>query len=174
MKIRELCLKYGTDKDRYGDFYDFYLGRLKVERFHLLEIGVQTGNSLRMWEEAFPLATITGVDIAPLQTYDNFRVETVTKDIKDYIPILRPTVIVDDGSHIADDIVTAFHSLWKFLMPGGWYIIEDLAVQESDNEAMQLINDMVYDIAHLMHSFVSELHVHPNIVFMKKVADAKD
>mmetsp|Transcript_7245 Transcript_7245/g.7487 ORF Transcript_7245/g.7487 Transcript_7245/m.7487 type:complete len:240 (+) Transcript_7245:486-1205(+) len=41
------------------------------------------------------------------------------------------TVIVDDGGHGTDNIITTFNILWPNLAPGGLYFIEDLQIQRA-------------------------------------------
>jgi hypothetical protein len=38
-----------------------------------------------------------------------------------------PTIFIDDGSHQADHIITTFERAFPFLLPGGLYVVEDLA-----------------------------------------------
>jgi hypothetical protein len=35
-------------------------------------------------------------------------------------------IIIDDGSHVGEHILTSFKILWSTVKPGGYYIIEDL------------------------------------------------
>ena len=57
----------------YTDIYDYYLSHLRDSEFNLLEIGVKTGSSLRMWADYFTNATIIGIDIDPhTKKYENY------------------------------------------------------------------------------------------------------
>jgi hypothetical protein len=49
----------------YLPIYEDLLGFLRSRRFVLLELGVWKGHSLMMWRDAFPGATIVGVDCGP-------------------------------------------------------------------------------------------------------------
>lgn len=101
----------------------------------LLEIGVQNGGSLQIWKDYLPPGSeIHGIDIDPacqaLEFGDGIQfhpgsatdlnfIGTVFKDV-------RFDAILDDGSHMQADIVSAFLNLFKKLKPGGVYIVEDL------------------------------------------------
>lgn len=96
----------------------------------LLEIGVQTGRSLRMWANAFPEAEIVGLDVkSAWETIPerNVRVvlghqtdEELLKTLGDF------DIIVDDGSHITSHQQKSFDILFPKLNNGGFYVIEDL------------------------------------------------
>ena len=70
--LDEIALQYeggahptiDTDKSTHGytGFYDEILGHLREQPCTILDIGVNTGGSIRMWEEGFPLAKIIGID----------------------------------------------------------------------------------------------------------------
>lgn len=55
-----------TDKGKHGylDIYENYFQSVRYSKFNLLEIGVWSGSSLRLYEEYFPKAIITGIDKA--------------------------------------------------------------------------------------------------------------
>src|ERR1700712_2107712 len=62
--------RWGTDKSALGHnflvFYEKFLNGLRNRgNLRVLEIGVYSGASLRMWEEYFPNAVIVGLDINP-------------------------------------------------------------------------------------------------------------
>jgi len=39
-------------------------------------------------------------------------------------------IIIDDGSHVFDDVVVTINNLWKNLKPGGIYIVEDVSANQ--------------------------------------------
>ena len=57
--------KYDTDKvpNNYLHVYDRVFESLFDRK--LLELGVRTGGSLRLWRDYFPHGTITGLDVEP-------------------------------------------------------------------------------------------------------------
>lgn len=143
--LDELGLEQGTDKaSRRGEdlqghdylrHYEHFLAGLRGEQFDLMEIGVLGGASIRMWLDYFPHCRILGVDIT--ETCKSYESERVRIDIgrHDDIAFIRnvaannaPMVIVDDGSHIWAHQIDLFETLFPSVLPGGWYICEDLQV----------------------------------------------
>ena len=70
--LQQIGLKYRTDKalhvnygKSYLDIYETYFKDIRNEKLNVLEIGVKTGNSTRVWEEYFPNSNVFGLDIDP-------------------------------------------------------------------------------------------------------------
>lgn len=120
----------GAIKHSYTDIYARYLEPLRHKSIRLLEIGVACGSSLKMWSKYLgPSSTIVGVDIRQecaslCQNYDNIKI-VIADAASTTIP--GPfDVIVDDGSHVSEDIVKTWNRLWPALNSGGYYIVEDM------------------------------------------------
>lgn len=121
----------GTDKQSnhaYGDSYDAILDREAVKL--MLEIGVADGSSLLAWHDAFPNATVVGMDIHPAAKWDG---EFHIGDQQSYADCMRAAagrqfdVIVEDATHqLGHTLLTLFH-LWPSVKPGGMYIVEEWA-----------------------------------------------
>ncbi|MCW3028961.1 MAG: hypothetical protein JWN81_2172 [Solirubrobacterales bacterium] len=119
----------------YLPIYEQLLGPLRKEAFTLLELGVWGGHSLQMWRDAFPRATIVGVDLAPPELALGPRVHVIQGDQADAALMRRvrdelaPTgfdVIVDDASHIGITTARSLQVLYeRHLRAGGIYVIED-------------------------------------------------
>lgn len=141
--LSELAVRYGTDKGAdhwYTPQYHHRFESFRDEPITLLEIGVGGyddpnlgGGSLQMWRDYFPSATIVGLDIYPKTLDFGPRVHIEYGDITDrrVIAHLAETygpfdVIVDDGSHLCDDVIAAWAYLWEHVSDGGWYCVEDL------------------------------------------------
>lgn len=141
--LTDLGERYGTDKvhdHHYTPHYHQRFAEFRNMEITLLEIGVggygdptAGGASLRMWRDYFGKATIVGVDIEPKTLDLGDRVYVEQGDISDRRVIDRLAerygpfdIIIDDGSHRYDDIVTAWAYLWEHLRMGGWYVVEDL------------------------------------------------
>jgi hypothetical protein len=115
--------------------YEQLLAPLREHPFSLLELGVWKGDSLEMWRDAFPLATIVGVDLAPPDIDLGPRVHIVPGDQTDadLLGQVRAdhapdgfAVIIDDASHIGSLSAGSLKALYdEHLRPGGLYIIED-------------------------------------------------
>jgi 23S rRNA U2552 (ribose-2'-O)-methylase RlmE/FtsJ len=132
--LEELFALYGTDKNTvhsYGPLYAQLFTPLRHSTTSVLEIGIQSGGSLRAWRDYFPNATVYGVDIDPSCMFVEERIETVVADQGDYngllLPLLNKTfdIVIDDGSHKLTDQVLSFFYLWPTVRMGGLYCIED-------------------------------------------------
>ena len=75
--LDELALLYGTDKSsldhNYTETYDRLFHSLRNAQITLLEIGVSSGASLKMWLDYFPLAHIVGFDIEEVLEFESDR-----------------------------------------------------------------------------------------------------
>lgn len=132
-----------TDKfsvHRYDIPYEREFRLWRDRHLKLLEIGVGGyadpqcgGESLKVWRDYFPSASIVGLDIYPKrldfgprvaichgsQTNDSILIHLA----KVYGPF---DIVIDDGSHIQSDVMQTFRDLFPLLAPGGIYVIEDL------------------------------------------------
>lgn len=94
------------------------------------EIGVETGESLRMWQALFPAGDIAGVDISKDSVWPKGTHRIVAGQDDSRLPeLVGPrNLIVDDASHIGHLTRTTFDLLWQCISPGGYYVIEDWMV----------------------------------------------
>ncbi|MCF5673561.1 class I SAM-dependent methyltransferase [Pseudomonas syringae] len=127
-----------SDKwDIYLSEYERLFNRLRLEPVSVLEIGVQNGGSVEIWNKYFPNATsIIGCDINPQcdqLTYSSDKIAIIIGDIKDvhtrsaiYAISTTLDIIIDDGSHTSSDIIEAFGCLFPCLKQGGIFVAEDL------------------------------------------------
>lgn len=136
----------GTDKSSlrwdYLRHYQELLRDWRDREFNLIEIGVAGGNSLLSWRTYFSRAAIVGIDIvedARRCAAERIHIEIGSQAdpafLKDVARKYPPSIVVDDGSHQADHIMTSFQTLFPLLAAGGWYIIEDLKITGSLNKA---------------------------------------
>jgi hypothetical protein len=143
--LTRLAEMHGTDKfggHRYTQHYHKHFKELRDQPVRLLEIGIggydkpdQGGASLRMWRDYFPQGNISGLDFYPkpgvasdrIKTYHGSQCSPVT-----IAQILADTeggefdIIIDDGSHRSEDVITSFRMLFQHVAPNGWYIVEDV------------------------------------------------
>ena len=125
----------GVKPAKYLVTYQEYLGPLRGKAFVILELGIWNGDSLEMWRDAFPLATVVGVDLNPPKIDLGPNVHLVTGDQSDSDLLSRVradyapdgfTVIIDDASHLGVLSARSLQSLYEHhLQDGGLYIIED-------------------------------------------------
>lgn len=141
--LTRLAIRHGSDKwgmHFYTPVYHRVLAHLRDRPIRLLEIGVGGfdsitigGASLAMWAEYFPLARITGIDIAEKDLALDPRI-TVLRGSQDDAGFLRRVVaehgpfdvIIDDGSHMPHHVFASFDTLFPTLVDGGLYFIEDI------------------------------------------------
>lgn len=130
--------------------YERMLRHLRDESFTLIEIGVLSGASLRMWADYFPKAKIIGVDIgegARQYAQGRIQIEIGSQDDRQFMEHLarthEPLVVIDDGSHRADHQIHSFEFVFPFLKPGGCYIIEDTLAPHGPHRAVMLGNSKI-------------------------------
>ena len=145
-ELCELSRSYGCDKggrhliagDTCHEYTIAYHERWKDRRAsvrRLLEVGVNHGASLRMWQDYFPNAEIIGLDIDPRTMFQEGRIRTFLCDQSNAASLYKVMnqlgddkfdIIIDDGSHEpASQILTA-QVLMPYLKKDGEYYIEDV------------------------------------------------
>jgi len=167
--LKEIAIKYSfakgkrvTDKDKNGyiDIYEKYFSEFRNKENNILEIGVWSGASLKIWSEYFENSHVMGLDI-PHELYPAsifpYRDEATqrklisfinnaslflgdqgdTTNLQQMINFLEETtkknkfdIIIDDGSHFQYDIMNSFGFLFPHLNSGGLYIVEDICSVE--------------------------------------------
>jgi len=119
----------------YFPIYERHLSEWRNKTSFILEIGVNKGGSLQMWSRFFgPLATIVGIDIDPsckdhesVGIYVRIGDQSDLKFLEGVITEFgMPDIVLDDGSHRMDHILSTFKYLYPKLSKNGLYIIEDL------------------------------------------------
>jgi trans-aconitate methyltransferase len=132
MKISEILATYDTDKivgHHYGDAYDkLFRAFDRNAKLNILEVGTQKGGSLCAWQEYFPNARITGVDIVDVvkPEYRREGIRYIVSDIKDWKTDETFDIVIDDGSHFADDVSYAIDYFKDKLNSGGLMVVEDI------------------------------------------------
>ncbi len=133
---------YGSDKSighYYTKDYMTHFKAFKYKRIKLLEIGVGGydnpnlgGESLRMWKKYFPFGLIFSIDIFDKSLLQENRVKIFKGSQRDNFfltevinEIGEPDLIIDDGSHINEDVIETFELLFPKLKDGGIYVVED-------------------------------------------------
>ena len=197
--LKQIAKKYKTTKKMMGyiNIYEKYLHELKNKKLNILEIGVESGESLRMFSEYFKNSNIIGLDIVD-KNYNIKRTDIFCGDQTDHNILSKIIkkyksldIIVDDGSHKNDDIKNSFNYLFPKLNFGGLYIIEDLQTSYISNwggDGVNLNNEetvmnFIRSLADRMHyqdidnpfykkhkfdGLIEYVHIYRNIAFIKK------
>lgn len=139
-----LALKHGTDKGSqptgrltpkgYTKVYEPFLSPLREAPLTLVEIGVQFGASLRMWEEYLPNARIFGIDIKDeCRRFTTSRTTVLVGDqtdrrfLQSVVEQSGPLdIVIDDGGHRMEQHRVSLEVLFPYVRAGGFYSIEDL------------------------------------------------
>ena len=143
--LTNIANKYGTDKGtiatdfspgerlHYTPLYEKYFDDISKKNIKLLEIGVETGWSIRMWYEYFTNGRIYGVDINDTSRFNNNRIACYAADqanrnqLKGIMDVIGEVdFIIDDGGHYMHQQQISFGFLFKYVKSGGKYFIEDL------------------------------------------------
>ena len=122
----------------YFDVYHKNFKNFIGKNMTFLEIGVQSGGTIKMWRSYFgSLSTYYGVDIS---SYANLlfncppHVNIIQGDqqSRDFWKAFKAKsplfdIILDDGGHMMQQQIITFQELWDHLKPGGIYLVEDTA-----------------------------------------------
>lgn len=120
----------------YFDIYERHFSKFVGKEVHIVEVGVYSGGSLKMWRDYFgDKCTVYGVDI--LDECRNYESENVKifigdqqsrefwKDFRSKVP--RVDILVDDGGHQAEQQIVTLEEILPHLSPGGVYMCEDVS-----------------------------------------------
>ena len=163
MTLNELAIAFGTDKSTkvhgFTQHYENYFELMRNQPIKLLEIGVQSGASLRMWKHYFPKAEIYGLDYYDLSVMEEDRIkiyrgEQNDWDLLDRVILSGPfDIVIDDGSHQNPDIMSSFEYLFPRMKPGGIYVIEDTTCtywgdthNVGENTTMAKVKQLIDDV----------------------------
>lgn len=137
-------LRYGGgDSDtchNYTPVYNALYTKFRTQVASVLEIGINSGASLRMWRDFFPNAQVVGLDIRRECLFSEERIRSFYADQNNPESLQQALVaigngttpsfdlVVDDGSHEYEHIVTSMKHLLPYVADRGLYIIEDVAL----------------------------------------------
>jgi len=119
----------------YMPAYERHFDRFVYQPLTFIEIGCGEGGSLQMWKRYFgPFARIVGIDIdAKCKEFEEEQIEVRIGDQSDPVFLQsvleefgEPDVVLDDGSHVMEHIVSSFKVLYPRLHKSGVYMVEDL------------------------------------------------
>lgn len=142
-ELTQAGVETNTDKAYFHNFtsvYERFLFDKRDSIKRIVEIGVLRGSSIQMWERWLPNAEILGLDINPVYFSErqfgsrvslaicNAANESELSTVFDAHGIAPGSVdvIIEDGSHRVSDQVRTLSAAWKYVKPGGLYILEDM------------------------------------------------
>lgn len=210
--LTQLALIHGTDKQighKYARHYQHHFAALRRKKLNILEIGIggyerprSGGRSLRMWRSYFTKSRIFGIDINDKSPHDEKRIKTFQGDQTDtdflkrvVEEIGRVDIIIDDGSHLNDHVITSFKFLFPLLADNGIYVVEDTqtsywtVVQDMDyggssdltapHTSMNYLKSLVDGLNHeeftmddyvptYFDKHITAMHFYHNLVFIYK------
>lgn len=198
-----VCDKWGTHY--YTPHYAFHFKKFRREEINLLEIGVggyknpdRGGASLRMWKDYLRKANIYAIDIHDKSLLEENRIKIFQGSQADTQFLGRICedigeidIIIDDGSHMNEDIITSFEYLFPKLKKGGVYVVEDLQCAywpwyggDSDNmenpvTAVNYFKNLIHGINYVeflksgyepnyFDENITSIHFYHNILFIYK------
>jgi hypothetical protein len=164
MTLQEIYLKHkkGAWPDK-GDVHDYitvYEEILSPYRYtakNILEIGLMSGESLKMWTEYFS-GTVYGMDcsetpidgladLRPIISENKYNIcigdATSAEDIEKHFGGMEFSIVYDDGNHITSCQVETFNLLKGKMAKGSLYIIEDPENLDRDKNCYLSLHDNV-------------------------------
>ena len=146
---RRLVVKW----DHYLAIYERHLAKFKAlgRRPVVLEIGVNDGGSLDMWQYYFDgEVELYGLDFRPHEHLKQMARETPNLEIffadqanrtfwRELIAegvLPRVDVVIDDGGHRSFQQITSFEELWPHMNDGGVYLVEDCGTSYNSAQRM--------------------------------------
>jgi hypothetical protein len=209
--LQNICKKYKTDKLSHGyiQFYESHFSDIRYDNVTLLELGVigdeqyntesnYFGDSLKVFRDYFKNGKIYGIDISATDRYKNEeRIETIKCDVNNRKELVKSIesinshldIVIDDCSHVSSQIIESFKTIFPYLKPNGWYIIEDLQTSYLDgyggnernlidqktsiNFIKSLVdsvngNYILEDMPLIFRSEIRQISIYPKIVFIQK------
>jgi demethylmacrocin O-methyltransferase len=171
-----------TDDHKFTEIYEHLFSPLRQSPVRICEIGIFGGGSLRMWTEYFPKGTVFGIDLLNL---DELHASMRKYNLPDFLPDKPETdriktfeadqsnrnelkrfidkyggdfdIVLDDGGHTMEQQQTSFGFFFKYVKPGGYYVIEDVHTSlpefykgfgVEENEANSTLNMINYFVRH--------------------------
>jgi len=149
-----------TDKGNVHDYINAYYGNEFVDRskkIKLVEIGVSSGASIRLWRDWFTNAEIFGFDILK-DIYPNYEInikgttivyqDGYSNESANMFEDESLDYVIDDGPHNLQSQITAIIQYLPKLKKGGKIIIEDISYVEWEKEFIKLIEENSLNVSY--------------------------
>ncbi len=119
----------------YFDIYHRHFSKFVGHEVHVLEVGIYSGGSLRMWREYFGKGCrVYGVDLnKACMAYKDEGIEVFIGDqadrsfwtrVKHAVPTID--ILIDDGGHLPEQQRITLEEMLPYIAPGGVYVCEDI------------------------------------------------
>ncbi|MDB5223671.1 MAG: hypothetical protein JWN83_2338 [Chitinophagaceae bacterium] len=171
----------------YFDIYHEHFKKFIGQEVHIVEIGVFSGGSLRMWKNYFgDKCHIYGVDIEKdCKVYEEDNVKIIIGDQSDRkfwqqfkkdFPVID--IVIDDGSHYSDHQIITLEELLPHMRSGGVFVCEDV------HKHLNRFNFYVNGLSLNLHTFdeqpngeikstsfqsaISSIHLYPYVTVINK------
>ena len=131
-----------TDKNSYHSYIDVYEDLFKQKQLttkNVLEIGIEKGGSLKLWNDYFVNAKIYGLDVNDPPKFITQYKRIITKKCNAYCldtlnyfieNNIKFDIIIDDGPHTLESMIYLVENYTKILNTNGILIIEDVQIIE--------------------------------------------
>lgn len=173
----------------YFDIYHRYFEKFIGKDIALVEVGIYSGGSLRMWQNYFGnKCRIYGIDIqAECKKYEKENIRVFIGDQSDLKfwndfrkEVSEVDIFIDDGSHQPQDQITTLEQILPIIRPGGVYVCED--IQEPNQFFIDYINGLQKSLSQAnftpgqnlscsasnLQKCISAIHVYPFMVVIEK------
>lgn len=186
MSLYDFAMEYGTDKSSHGycPLYEQLLSSYIEKECTLMEMGIGGGGSLKMWRRWLPKSKVIGFERdentcqRAIEASNDYEVvqgdQSCLEDLRKVAKGRFFDIIVDDAGHNANEQLVAFHYLFDHVYPGGWYIIEDIDVDNSqDNVTLEVTRPISIVSVIQAESKFREVHIYSEhrgscILFLRK------
>jgi FkbM family methyltransferase len=153
-----------TDKKSCHSYLQIYEKLMKEKHLsckNILEIGIQTGGSMKLWNDYFVNANIYGLDIADSPNFlkefkriKTLKINAYSQESIDYF--LKKNIffdfIIDDGAHSIETMIYFIENYTKLLTNDGTLIVEDIPdITWCDIFKKLVPDDCSYEIFDLRH-----------------------
>jgi hypothetical protein len=133
--LTELGVQYNTDKATdhfFTDVYDKIFNNLRTKKLNILEIGIFTAGSIKMWKDYFSNSQIYATDIEDKTHYIEDRIfieqgdQTDVNFMTNVFSNVEFDIIIDDGGHTMEQQQITLETMLPRLKSGGIFVVEDL------------------------------------------------
>ncbi len=179
----------------YFDAYERHFKKFVGKEVHIVEVGVWSGGSLKMWQSYFgDKCKVYGVDIQEAcKAYEDGNVKIFIgdqesrafwKEFKKQVP--RVDILIDDGGHLAEQQIATLEEILPHISPGGVYLCEDVSgskmkltaymngLQNDLNTVDLSSTDPVTSKTTAFQQQISSIHQYPYIFVIEKRTEPLD